>query len=134
MSVTETSVQPLDVLNEKHEVSTPCTQNLISADPLAKDTMESEECVKVIAATLQSPEVGDTAVREVSKLATTIKDIRAANRKIHGDLYAFDQACFRDKHGQPIKLCPQWKEYMNVRHPFTSILSRRLTNSAISCE
>ena len=83
------------------------------ATPMPRlNIVASDENVQHMATAVQSPNIAESALSEVAKLATTIKEIRAMNRKIHGDLYVFDQAGFDHRQG---KLSVEWQTYMTVR-------------------
>ena len=78
-------------------------------DPVASDAAQQE--LKLM---LKSPEVTSTAAQEIAHLTQTVRDIRAANRKIRTDLFNFDKAEFRDKRGQHVQLGPKWDTFSKV--------------------
>ena len=95
------------------------------ATPMPRlNIVASDENVQHMATAVQSPNIAESALSEVAKLATTIKEIRAMNRKIHGDLYVFDQAGFDHKQG---KLSVEWQTYMTVGRSTFFLLDIRLT-------
>ena len=75
-------------------------------DPAARDAAQQE-----LRRMLKAPEVTSAAAQEIGRLTETVREIRAANRKIRADLFNFDNAQFRDKRGARIRLGPKWDAF-----------------------